>query len=76
MLGYQKYLTSVGFTFDVFNQDLEEIENWNLSAKEFMFWSTQNWSEGAVLSISPSARQINFNKPYTVVDNIYDNYYP
>ena len=21
------------------------------------------------------ARQINFNKPYTVVDNIYDNYY-
>ena len=76
MLGYQKYLTSVGFTFDVFNQDLEEIENWNLSAKEFMFWSTQNWSEGAVLSISPSARQISFNKPFTVVDNIYDNYYP
>ena len=75
LLGYQQYLIAAGFTFDVFNQDLEEIENWSLSAKEFMFWSTQNWDSGAILTVSPSARQINFNRPFTVVDNIYENYY-
>ena len=66
---------TVGFTFDTFNKELEEIENWALSAKEFMFWSTQNWDNGAVLTISPSARQIYFEKPFTVVDDIYNNFY-
>ena len=75
ILGYEKYLMSVGFKFNTFNKDLEEIENWALSAKEFMFWSTQNWEDGAVLTISPSARQVYFEKPYTVVDDIYDNFY-
>ena len=40
-----------------------------------MFWSTQNWDEGAVLTVSPSARQVYFEKPFTVVDDIYDNFY-
>ncbi len=75
ILGYEKYLTTVGFQFNTFNKDLEEIENWALSAKEFMFWSTQNWDEGAVLTVSPSARQVYFEKPFTVVDDIYDNFY-
>ena len=75
ILGYEKYLLSVGFKFDTFNKDLEEIENWTLSAKEFMFWTTQNWAEGAVLTISPSARQVEFERAYTAVDNIYDNFY-
>ena len=49
-----------GFIFDTYNKTLQEIENWKLSCKEFMFWTTQNWGEGAVLTISPSARQIAF----------------
>ena len=75
MLGYEKYLTTVGFKFETFNKELEEIENWSLSAREFMFWTTQNWENGAVLTLSPSARQIFFNRPFTVVDDIYNNFY-
>ena len=75
LLGYQEYLQSSGFIFDTYNKTLQEIENWKLSCKEFMFWTTQNWGEGAVLTISPSARQIAFTNPFAVVDDIYDNFY-
>ena len=75
MMGYQKYLTSVGFKFDNYNQTIQEIENWRLSAKEFLFWTTQNWETGTILTVSPSANTIAFGKPYTVVDDIYDNFY-
>ena len=75
LIGYQEYLKRVGFSFDKFNQEIEEIENWRLSAKEFLFWTTQNWDSGTILTLSPSARQIEFTKPYTVVDDIYDNFY-
>ena len=75
MMGYQRFLIESGFTFDTFNQDIEEIENWVLSAKEFLFWTTQNWDSGTVLTVSPSARQIEFSTPYAVVDDIYDNFY-
>jgi len=75
LLGYEQYLISVGFKFETFNKDLGEIENWLLSAKEFMFWTTQNWEAGTLISLSPSAREIRFSKEYTVVDDIYDNFY-
>ena len=75
MMGYQEYLQKVGFKFDNFNQDIEEIENWRLSAKEFLFWTTQNWESGTILTVSPSARQIEFYRQNVVVDDIYDNFY-
>ena len=37
LLGYGKHLEFLGFTYNTFNKDLEEIENWRLSCKEFMF---------------------------------------
>ena len=75
ILGYEKFLDSKGFKFELFNQNIEEIENWTLSAKEFMFWTTQNWDSGTVITLSPSARQVKFEEPYTVVDDIYNNFY-
>ena len=75
ILGYEQYLLTVGFKFETFNQSLNEIENWTLSAKEFLFWTTQNWEAGTLISLSPSAREIRFSKEYTVVDDIYDNFY-
>ena len=75
ILSYSKYLETVGFSFETYNETLQEIENWQLSAKEFMFWSTQSWDAGTVLTLSPSARDIAFEKDYVVVDDIYDNFY-
>ena len=46
LLGYEQYLISQGFTFDTYNSNLGVVSNWSTSAKEFMFWTTQNWSAG------------------------------
>jgi len=75
LLGYGKYLESQGFNFEKFNQAIETIENWELSAREFLFWTTQNWNEGALLTLSPSAINLQFSRDYVVVDNLFDNFY-
>jgi hypothetical protein len=46
LLGYGEYLKDQGFIFDEFNSALGAVTNWETSAKEFMFWTTQNWSTG------------------------------
>lgn len=46
LLGYGEYLKSQGFIFDSFNNELSQVTNWETSAKEFMFWTTQKWSTG------------------------------
>ena len=75
LLGYGKYLEYKGFVFDKFNKTIETVENWELSAREFLFWTTQNWSDGALLTLSPSAINLQFYRDYAVVDNIFDNFY-
>ena len=44
--GYGEYLKDQGFIFDDFNNTLNAVTNWETSAKEFLFWTTQNWSTG------------------------------
>jgi hypothetical protein len=46
ILGYGEYLKDQGFIFDDFNSGLSAVANWETSAREFMFWSIQNWSTG------------------------------
>ena len=46
LTGYGEYLKDEGFIFDDFNNTLAQVTNWETSAKEFMFWTTQNWSTG------------------------------
>jgi hypothetical protein len=46
LLGYGEYLKDQGFLFNQFNLNLGIVSNWETSAKEFMFWSTQKWSTG------------------------------
>jgi hypothetical protein len=44
--GYGEYLKDQGFLFDNFNKDLNNVTDWEYSIKEFLFWTTQNWSSG------------------------------
>ena len=59
-LGYQKRLEDLGFEFTDYSKALETPLNWLTSAKEFMFWTLQNWSEGAVITLSPAANSLTF----------------
>lgn len=47
ILGYGEYLKDQGFVFDEFNANLGLVANWETSAKEFLFWTTQNWTVGS-----------------------------
>ena len=75
MLGYQEYLKDQGFVFDHFNSELDTVEDWDTSLREFLFWTTQNWNEGSLISLSPAATKLKFEKDYFVVDDIFDNFY-
>ncbi len=73
--GYGIYLEEQGFLFDEFNQVSKSIENWETAIKEFLFWTTQNWAEGSVLSLSPFASNLLLKLDKSVVDNVNDNFY-
>ena len=75
LIGYEAYLKSVGFKFENFNSVVRNIADFTTSAKEFAFWTTQQWAAGAVISLSPLAEGIKFSQQYSVVDNIYDSFY-
>ena len=46
LLGYGEYLKDQGFIFDNYNTTYNAVSNWETSAQEFLFWTTQNWSTG------------------------------
>jgi hypothetical protein len=46
IIGYGEWLKDQGFVFDDYNPNLDAIANWETSGKEFLFWTTQNWSSG------------------------------
>ena len=75
LLGYGEYLTDQGFVFDTYNNNAGDIDDWKYSAKEFLFWTTQNWAAGTAISLSPAANVLQFKTDYAVVDNLFDNFY-
>jgi hypothetical protein len=46
IIGYGEWLKDQGFGFDEFNENLQSVSNWDQSGREFLFWTTQNWSVG------------------------------
>lgn len=75
IVGYGKWLESQGFVFDSFNSDINSLLDWNLSAKEYLYWTTQNWANGSVITLSPFANYVKYSLPNSIVDNIFDSFY-
>jgi hypothetical protein len=75
IVGYGALLESQGFIFDEHQGDLGEILNWKFTAKEFLYWTTQNWANGNLITLSPFANKIRYKFTDSVVDNIYSNKY-
>ena len=55
LIGYGKYLELQGFIFDKFSNEIKEINNWETSAKEFLYWTRQGWAPGSAITLSPGA---------------------
>ena len=70
ILGYGEYLKSKGFKFNDFEKSLEKVSNWQLSVRELLYWTTQNWDAGSVISLSPSAERLVLETPNATTDNL------
>ena len=77
LYGYNRWLETQGFVFDEFSKELNLPMDWDLSTKEFLFWTTQNWAVGSVITLSPASAILKFKKENTVGDDLtdYDQYY-
>ncbi len=77
LYGYAEYLRRQGFVFDDFSKELEQPLNWDLSTREFLFWTTQNWAINSVITLSPASTNLRFVRDNTVGDDLtnYDEYY-
>jgi len=75
ILGYGKWLEDEGFIFDKYLSELLEIQNWEFSGKEFLFWTTQGWSSNSVIALAPFADGIKFSFSAGQVDNVLNSFY-
>ena len=73
--GYSEYLTESGFVFENYDNENGILQDWETSVKEFVFWTTQNWAEGTVISVSPGAKTFSVNVDYTNVDSLLNDFY-
>lgn len=74
LIGYGRYLDKQGFLFDQFDSTLGETKNWVLSAKEFLYWSYQNWNPGSVIALSPASQVVQIYVPQGELDALYGAY--
>jgi len=53
IIGYGKYLEDTGFVFD--DVELGDLRNWQLSGKQFIFWSNDPLEPGNYIDLNPAA---------------------
>jgi len=70
LVGYGAYLESQGFIFDEYNAELNDIVNWNFTGKEFLYWTTQNWADGNLITLSPFADYLKYSFIDSIIDDI------
>ena len=73
--GYDYALRKAGFIFESFKPETETVQNWRMSMKDFLFWTTQNWQENSVITLSPGAETLKFFREEHIVDNIFNELY-
>jgi len=70
LTGYGKYLESQGFVFDRFTKELQEVANWDMSAKEFLYWTRQGWAAGSAITLSPGAEGFHLTTKDSVIGKL------
>ena len=75
LVSYGAWLENQGFVFDNYEGNEAVVQDWRYSAKQFMFWTTQRWDNGTLLTVSPAAQYLKFVSDYSVVSNVYETIY-
>ena len=88
LVGYGKFLTSVGFMLDYYDYDVEDVLDFNYAGQEFLNWvQMSTWEVGTFIALSPAAAKIKIdiaglgridtikeiiNSTYSIVDKDYN----
>ncbi len=75
ILGYGRWLESQGCIFDEYNKELTEVIDWTFSSKEALYWTTQKWATGSVITLSPFANSLKFEDSTAVADSLTNIFY-
>lgn len=75
IIGYGNWLESKGFIFNEYNSALAKTLDWNFTGQEFLYWTTQNWADGTIITLSPFANTLQLAVKDSVVDNVLDSFY-
>ena len=67
---YGRFLSAQGFVFEEYNLNLLSLNNWDLSAKEFLTWAQQGWTEGSIIILSPFSNKVTVSYKNAVVDEV------
>ena len=70
LVSYQRYLFAQGFVFDEYDDNLGQVKDWVLSAREFIAWTLQGWRAGNVIILSPINTTLKLLTNNSVVDQI------
>ncbi|WP_353479841.1 hypothetical protein [Haliscomenobacter sp.] len=68
LLSYGALLRSQGLSFDI--QENGYVLDWNQMVSEFLYWSNQGWTDGAIINLNPGASQLIVERAGAVVDSI------
>jgi hypothetical protein len=70
LFGYGHWLEEQGFKFDKYSNEIKETLNWQNAVKEFLFWTTQNWSPGSAVTVSPAANGFELDTDNSIVGQL------
>ena len=69
-----RYQKSIGFDFGEFSTEINDINDWLYSGKQFLFWSIGKWSTGNTLNLSPMANKVSFATTTGRINRIQESY--
>lgn len=73
LVSYGRYLEKVGFLFtDKLDEDAGFYKDWDLAAREFLFYVQQGWDQDVAISISPAGNSLAFRAETGVIDSLTD----
>ena len=68
LIGYGKYLESIGIVYK--EPEGSDIRNWQLSAKQFIFWSNDKLAPGNFIDLNPCADFIEITGQFGQLENL------
>ena len=54
LYGYGHYQRLLDLLLKHPNDSARNTSDWHMAIKQYMFWVTQNWEEGVLITLSPS----------------------